>query len=376
MKKLLLFPVAGISLIVAGILLLSNGRAEATLPGPPTCSVPGAAPAAPGTGGQYAGVTLSPSQVDVARTILGVAKGMSITRRGATIALQTAMQESKLDAHNDSGRALGAFQQIAPGPYRAYVGYDPHDTAAAAKGFFTVLTKQLPGYDTDPRPNHELAQAVQRSGAGAQKYAQWQPFAEAVTGALYDGSGPPLKCVDQSIKGPIAVTVHGNEVTLPPQAGVTGVITAASPPIAKAIGSGLAWLGTPYAWGGGNANGPTKGISDNGGEADKHGDFNKVGFDCAGLTFYSYAQVGVMLTRPSATQLTKAKTVVQFSQAQPGDLLFWGTHHVALYLGNVGGKQMMLEAPQSGDVVKVSNVRTGGDFRGVAARPITGAVNA
>lgn len=285
------------------------------------------------------------------------------------------MQESKLDPQNDSGRALGPFQQIAPGPYRAYIGYDPHDPAAAAGGFFTVLTTQIPGYDQDPRPNQDLAQAVQRSGAGAQKYTQWQGFAEAITGALYDGSGPPLKCADQSVKGPIAVSIRGNEVTLPPQAGVAGVITASSPQVAKAIGSGLAWLGTPYAWGGGNANGPTKGISDGGGAADKHGDFNKVGFDCAGLTFYSYAQAGVMLTKPSATQLTNAKTVVSFTQAQPGDLLFWGRHHVAMYLGIAGGNQMMLEAPQSGDFVKVSKVRKGGDFRNVAARPISGAVN-
>lgn len=380
MKTLMVVPATAIALIVAMVLVFSGREAQATTPGPPTCSVPtaepAAAPAAPPAGQQFAGVTLKPPQVDAAQKVLGTAKGMSITRRGATIAIQTAMQESQLGAAGDKGRAQGLFHQIAPGPFRAYVGYDPHDAAAATKGFFTVLTKQIPGYDADPRSNHDLAQAVQRSGAGAQEYAKWQGFAEAVTGALFDGSGPPLKCADQSVKGPIAVTIRGNEVTLPPQAGMTGVVTAASPTVAKAIGSGLAWLGTPYAWGGGNADGPTKGISDNGGAADKHGDFNKVGFDCAGLTFYSYAQVGVMLTRPSRTQLTNAKSVVQFSQAQPGDLLFWGTHHVALYLGNIGGKHIMLEAPQSGDVVKISNVRTGGDFRGVAARPIPGAVNA
>ncbi len=39
---------------------------------------------------------------------------------------------------------------------------------------------------------------------------------------------------------------------------------------------------------------------------------------------------------------------------------------MALYLGQVDGRQLMVEAPQSGDVVKVSTVRTGGDLVGVS----------
>jgi hypothetical protein len=43
-----------------------------------------------------------------------------------------------------------------------------------------------------------------------------------------------------------------------------------------------------------------------------------------------------------------------------------------MFLGVVGGVPYMVEAPQSGDVVKVSPVRTGGDFRSEAVRPIPG----
>jgi hypothetical protein len=55
-------------------------------------------------------------------------------------------------------------------------------------------------------------------------------------------------------------------------------------------------------------------------------------------------------------------------------LLFWGgdynsVHHVALYLGKIDGHDYMVEAPQSGDVVKVSIVRTGGDFNASVNRP-------
>ncbi len=379
MKALLAIPALAVVAALATVLVLGNDdRAEAVGP-PPTCSAP-APIAAPGdppqppTGGSiFGGITLSPPQISAAQTIVSTAKGLNITARGTTIALQAAMQESTLNPDAQNGNALGLFQQIQPGPYNAYVGYNPKGSPGpATRGFFTVLTKRAPGYDTDPRTNAELAELVEASGHG-ERYAKWEPLAKALVSALFDGAaGGPLKCEDQSLKGKIQVHIRGgNVVTLPPEAGVEGDVTAASPQIAKAIAAGLSWLGTPYAWGGGDANGPTRGIHD-GGVADEHGDYNKVGFDCAGLTFYAYAQAGVTLTKPSRTQLTNAKVVVPFSQAQPGDLLFWGQHHVAMYLGVAAGRQVMLEAPQSGDVLKVSNVRLGGDFRNVATRPIPG----
>ena len=46
-------------------------------------------------------------------------------------------------------------------------------------------------------------------------------------------------------------------------------------------------IGVPYAWGGGDANGPTQGIRD-GGVADSFGDYNKVGFDCSGPVSYTH----------------------------------------------------------------------------------------
>lgn len=112
-------------------------------------------------------------------------------------------------------------------------------------------------------------------------------------------------------------------------------------------------LGLPYAWGGGSFYGPTKGIRD-GGVADAHGDYNKVGFDCSGLMMYAFYGVGFKLDHYSGYQYTAGKQVPS-SEAKRGDMLFW-PGHVALYLGD--GK--MIEAPQSGDVVKISDVRWGG----------------
>lgn len=116
-------------------------------------------------------------------------------------------------------------------------------------------------------------------------------------------------------------------------------------------------LGMPYAWGGGDNNGPTKGIHD-GGVADSYGDYNKIGFDCSGLVKYAYAGVGIDLPHYTGYQYQRG-TKIDPKQMQRGDLIFYGPnaeYHVAIYLGN----GQMIEAPESGDVVKISPVRWGG----------------
>jgi peptidoglycan DL-endopeptidase RipA len=124
------------------------------------------------------------------------------------------------------------------------------------------------------------------------------------------------------------------------------------------INRALSQLGVPYAWGGGNAYGPTLGIHD-GGIADLFGDYNKVGFDCSGLMVYAFAAAGYRLPHYSGYQAT-AGPRVPLSQKAPGDLLFWGDggriHHVALYIGN----EQMIEAPYSGSHVRIAPVRYGG----------------
>ncbi|MCX2947714.1 NlpC/P60 family protein [Lentzea sp. NEAU-D7] len=123
------------------------------------------------------------------------------------------------------------------------------------------------------------------------------------------------------------------------------------------INRALAQRGVIYAWGGGNYNGPTYGVRD-GGVADSYGDFRKIGFDCSGLMMYAFAGVGVYLPHYSGYQYNSGRKV-PLSQMAPGDMIFWGPGggtHVALYLG--GG--MMVEAPHSGAVVRISPVRYGG----------------
>ncbi|MGH3757053.1 NlpC/P60 family protein [Actinophytocola sp.] len=138
--------------------------------------------------------------------------------------------------------------------------------------------------------------------------------------------------------------------------------TQVAPPsggsVRTVINRALSQLGVPYAWGGGNAYGPTRGIHD-GGVADLHGDYDKVGFDCSGLMIYAFAGVGYQLPHYSGYQ-AQAGRQVPLSRKAPGDMLFWATggriHHVALYLGN----EQMVEAPYSGSHVRVAPVRYSG----------------
>ncbi|WP_194824655.1 NlpC/P60 family protein [Nocardia sp. XZ_19_231] len=138
----------------------------------------------------------------------------------------------------------------------------------------------------------------------------------------------------------------------PSQPQVTG-----SAAIETVVDRAMSQLGVTYAWGGGDEDGPTLGIRD-GGTGDAHGDFDKVGFDCSGLMLYAFAGIGVSLPHYSGYQYN-AGTRVDVADRERGDMLFWGpggSVHVAMYLGN--GK--MIEAPESGDVVKISPVREDG----------------
>ena len=79
------------------------------------------------------------------------------------------------------------------------------------------------------------------------------------------------------------------------------------------------------------------------------------GFDCSGLTQYVYGHFGKSLARTAAAQAAQT-TRIPVSQAQPGDLLFWGegggVYHVAIYVG--GGSY--IHAPTDGQFVKYGSI--------------------
>jgi peptidoglycan DL-endopeptidase CwlO len=104
-----------------------------------------------------------------------------------------------------------------------------------------------------------------------------------------------------------------------------------------AVNFAYAQLGEPYVWG---AAGPSS-------------------WDCSGLTMGAWEAAGVYLPHYSVAQYY-ATTPVSYSDLHPGDLIFWASDssnpdtifHVAMYIGN--GQE--IQAPHTGDVVKISGV--------------------
>lgn len=224
--------------------------------------------------------------------------------------------------------------------------------------------------EADARAADDLAAQQQRdaaltaaSDAAAALVAASQPEHATTTNPYPSGEDAPATDI-AAVQNPVADTGSYG----PTDPGVTDlqqvtesateVVTGdRAQQIETVIARGMAQIGTPYAWGGGNANGPTLGIRD-GGVADSYGDYNKIGFDCSGLVLYAFAGVGIALPHYTGYQYQRG-TQYPSSQMQRGDLIFYGpgaSQHVAIYLGD--GK--MLEAPQSGSTVKVSEVRWSG----------------
>ena len=123
-------------------------------------------------------------------------------------------------------------------------------------------------------------------------------------------------------------------------AGVSNVVVPSTPaPAPSGNGSAIVaeaykHIGKPYVWG---AKGPNT-------------------FDCSGFTRYVYLQVTGRDIGGWTVPQEGAGTVIPVSQAQPGDLYFWGSrgssYHVAIALG--GGSY--IHAPQPGESVKVGSV--------------------
>jgi hypothetical protein len=93
------------------------------------------------------------------------------------------------------------------------------------------------------------------------------------------------------------------------------------------------YLGVPYVWGGTNP---------------------KTGLDCSGLVQRAYADLGYDLPRVSYQQATAGRPVASLAQAQPGDILAFGSpvHHVGIYVGD----NKMIEAPRPGKDVRIGPV--------------------
>jgi len=93
------------------------------------------------------------------------------------------------------------------------------------------------------------------------------------------------------------------------------------------------------------------------------------GFDCSGFVSWAYAQAGYNIPS-NTTGLSKIGTRVSYSEAKPGDLIFFDTYktngHVGIYLG--GGKFLGSQNSTGLAVASVSNSYWNSKFAGHVRR--------
>ena len=158
----------------------------------------------------------------------------------------------------------------------------------------------------------------------------------------------------QAAAAAAAATVRAVPASSARGAAAPAALSQAAPPPSSPGGAGavqaaMSQVGVPYVWGGESPKGSAS-----------------PGFDCSGLTAWSWGQVGVGLPHYSGAQMGNS-TPVPISDLQPGDLLFYGpggSEHVAMYVG----PGTMIEAPYTGASVWTTGLRLGGSFVG-AGRP-------
>jgi cell wall-associated NlpC family hydrolase len=211
---------------------------------------------------------------------------------------------------------------------------------AQALATLNVQRQQLVATITDVQSQEQLLQQTQAQRQ-QDKATVEQELAAANT-ALGRLTGGQRNQLTRESNAGYRTSLGGLGITLP----VSGRPTCSDVPMgtvsvraAKAIAYACAQLGAPYLWAGA---GPSS-------------------FDCSGLTLMAWKQASVSLPHNAAMQVTYG-TPVAASNLQAGDLVFFDSPigHVGIYLG----EGVMIDAPHSGDVVKITPLKYFGGYVG------------
>ncbi|HEY1830689.1 MAG TPA: NlpC/P60 family protein [Acidimicrobiales bacterium] len=235
-----------------------------------------------------------------------------------------------------------AYSQVAEGDINLAVS-----NLHTAENTLNAEESQLQGQQASAQTEVNAEQAAVQQNAAVE--SQQQQALNQETGAIANLVAQQQQQQEQAAQRTAVATIQ----RATGGATLAGLSQAAPPPTAAggagAVQAARSQIGVPYRWGGEDP----KGSSD-------------PGFDCSGLTAWSWGQVGVGLPHYSGSQMSDSAPV-PLSDLQPGDLLFYGpggSEHVAMYIG--GGQ--MIEAPYTGASVWITSARFGDGFVG-AGRP-------
>ena len=307
--------------------------------------------------------SLTDIQLRNAATIIAAGKQRRTPRRAWVIAIATALQESTLlnhannnpdypevarismalphEAVSNDNDSVGLFQQRPIEGAGSWGTVKELMTPTISADKFFVALLNVAGWETLPLT--EAAQKVQHS-AYPDAYAKHEPLATAIVNALAAISTDDVPAGEAG-----AVNCSGDGGDGLPADGAAGIPAGFALPTnsqqATAVSFALAQLGKPYVFG---AEGPNS-------------------YDCSGLMQAAWAKAGVTIPRVTTDQVHAGIAVPNTAAMQPGDLIFIpgsdGTAqqpgHVGMYIG-VGeyARQWLIQAPHTGDTVKITSVNS------------------
>ncbi|WP_406431924.1 C40 family peptidase [Streptomyces sp. NBC_00631] len=291
-------------------------------------------------------------QISNAATIQATGVAMKVPARGQVVALATALQESRLRNLDYGDRdSLGLFQQRPSQGWGSAA--EIRQPVYASTKFYEALLK-VSGRQS--MTVAQAAQAVQKSGY-PEAYAQWEPLASALQKAIAkslsqkdgsdgdsgaDGTSEQVAASSVSTCGTDSDATEFGSIPAGSVPASYKIPSGAPKSIRAAIRWGLGQLGTPYQWGG-SCTAP-------------HGQDPMGRCDCSSLMQASYKAGGISLSRTTYTQVKEGKAV-SVDALKPGDLLFTrGTAAAPEHVGMFIGQGLVLQAPHTGDVVKISTL--------------------
>ena len=233
-----------------------------------------------------------------------------------------------------SGGDLGLYASVLSGenPVDAYLQVQAVDTAVHGDFATSAATRaQLTGVRSTARHLHaEASRRAQLSSTAENLLAQLRTLHEQQQAALA-AADSRVKSLVRQYAAQQASAASANAITDLAGLHLSGRQDYVTPYAEAAVNAALSKLGDPYVWG---AEGPDA-------------------FDCSGLVQWSYAQAGLYVPRVVPDQYA-AFTPIPFADLHPGDVIVYGStpsdlYHITMYIGD----GLMVEAPHTGDVVKV-----------------------
>lgn len=240
--------------------------------------------------------------------------------------------------------------------YPEFIKVSNVNLAASA---LTVATVQAPAASTEtltetvapmvetPAETTEQTAVTQNKGVLNTNYVNFRAEANTTSTVLHMFTKNDVVDINQVIGDWVKATHNGTTgyifaeyVTLTTEDGVADVQAANNVVSEKGlavVNKAKQYLGVPYVYGGASPS----------------------GFDCSGLVYYVYKQMGVTINRGATSQLSNG-TAVSKGDLQPGDIVFFrdtrrassGATHSGIYVGD----NKFIHSPSAGQTVCITSL--------------------